>query len=45
MARDPAQGVINWFGWLMAAVLLFSATCAGLALRGLWLLVRHLLGG
>jgi len=43
--QDPAQGVINWFAALMVCVLLFSVTCAGLAVWGLWRALHHLVGG
>ena len=45
MARDPAQGVINWFAALMVCVFLASACVAGLGVWGLWRLAHHLLGG
>lgn len=44
MARDPAQGVINWFAALMVCVFLASGTIAGLVLWGLWHFVRRWLG-
>ncbi|QOR55257.1 MAG: hypothetical protein SHS37scaffold220_26 [Phage 67_12] len=45
MARDPAQGVINWFAALMVCVLLASAGITGFALWALWRLVRAILEG
>lgn len=45
MARDPMQGVINWFALLMCAVLLTSAALAGWMAWRVWLLLSALLGG
>lgn len=44
MARDPAQGVIRWFGWLMVLVFGASAGISAFALWALYRLVRHFLG-
>lgn len=45
MARDPAQGVIRWFAWLMVAVFCASAAVVCWMLWRLWLLVHAIVGG
>ena len=45
MARDPAQGVINWFAALMCCVAFVVLTSAGLVLWGLWRLAHVMFGG
>lgn len=45
MARDPAQGVINWFGALAAVVVLLSAAGTCWALWELWRLLRAIVTG
>lgn len=44
MARDPAQRVINWFGWLLFAVFTGSAVLMCWVVRRVWLLVAALVG-
>jgi hypothetical protein len=44
VARDPAQGVIRAFGWLMLIVFGASAGISTFACWALYRLVRHLVG-
>lgn len=45
MARDPMQGVINWFAALMVCVALAAVFGVGALAWGVWCLVRNLVGG
>lgn len=45
MPRDPLQGVINWFGWLMVAVFIASSALVSWVIWRLWLLAAALFGG